>query len=363
VSNSISTPAHTTKLLDPILEVRNLTKHFPVIGGTVYSRPVAHVQAVDGVSFQINRGETLGLVGESGCGKSTTGRMIMRLLEPTSGSILFEGADTKELSRKDLRQLRRQIQIVFQDPFASLSPRMRVEDILAEPFHIHGLHEGKKTRGQIIDLLDAVGMSSRHLKRYPHEFSGGQRQRIGIARALALNPSLVILDEPVSALDVSIQAQILNLLEHLQNTFNLTYLLIAHDLAVVRHAANRVAVMYLGKIVEITERQALYECPVHPYTQGLLSAVPIPDPAKEKIRTRILLAGDPPSPRNPPPACRFNPRCWKAKDICREIEPVLEQAATTEPGHHAACHFPEVAYGVQADRSDAENTSTTRPPS
>ena len=230
----------------------------------MFSRPVAHIRAVDGVSFQINRGETLGLVGESGCGKSTTGRMIMRLLEPTSGSILFEGADTKELSRKDLRQLRRQIQIVFQDPFASLSPRMRVENILAEPFHIHGLHEGRKTRGQIVDLLDAVGMSSRHLKRYPHEFSGGQRQRIGIARALALNPSLLILDEPVSALDVSIQAQILNLLESLQNAFDLTYLLIAHDLAVVRHAANRVAVMYLGKIVETTERQALYERPVHP---------------------------------------------------------------------------------------------------
>jgi peptide/nickel transport system ATP-binding protein/oligopeptide transport system ATP-binding protein len=349
--------------LDPILEVRNLTKHFPVTGGTVFSRPVAHIRAVDGVSFQINRGETLGLVGESGCGKSTTGRMIMRLLEPTSGSILFEGTDTKELSHKDLRQLRRQIQIVFQDPFASLSPRMRVENILAEPFHIHGLHEGRKTRSQIVDLLDAVGMSSRHLKRYPHEFSGGQRQRIGIARALALNPSLLILDEPVSALDVSIQAQILNLLESLQNAFNLTYLLIAHDLAVVRHAANRVAVMYLGKIVETTERQALYERPVHPYTQALLSAVPIPDPAKERMRTRILLSGDPPSPRNPPPACRFNPRCWKAKDICRETEPVLEQTSITELGHHAACHFPEVAYGVQAGTSGTENTSTTKPSS
>jgi oligopeptide/dipeptide ABC transporter ATP-binding protein len=363
MSDSTSTPAHTTKSLDPILEVRNLTKHFPVTGGTVFSRPVAHIRAVDGVSFQINRGETLGLVGESGCGKSTTGRMIMRLLEPTSGSILFEGTDTKELSHKDLRQLRRQIQIVFQDPFASLSPRMRVENILAEPFHIHGLHEGRKTRSQIVDLLDAVGMSSRHLKRYPHEFSGGQRQRIGIARALALNPSLLILDEPVSALDVSIQAQILNLLESLQNAFNLTYLLIAHDLAVVRHAANRVAVMYLGKIVETTERQALYERPVHPYTQALLSAVPIPDPAKERMRTRILLSGDPPSPRNPPPACRFNPRCWKAKDICRETEPVLEQTSITELGHHAACHFPEVAYGVQAGTSGTENTSTTKPSS
>jgi oligopeptide/dipeptide ABC transporter ATP-binding protein len=333
-------PAAVGTSADPILEVRDLKKHFPVIGGTILSKPIGFVKAVDGVSFHINRGETLGLVGESGCGKSTTARLIMRLLEPTSGSILVEGAETASLRGAALRRLRRKVQIVFQDPFASLNPRMRVETILAEPFHIHGMYDGSETRRKIIELLDAVGMPQRYLKRYPHEFSGGQRQRVGIARALALNPSLLILDEPVSALDVSIQAQTLNLLEQLQKEFNLTYLLIAHDLAVVRHAANRVAVMYLGKIVETGDRSELYERPVHPYTQALLSAVPIPDPTKEQTRSRILLEGEPPSPRNPPAACRFNPRCWKAQDICRELEPLLDKPDTTAEGHEAACHFP-----------------------
>ena len=324
----------------PILEVRNLKKYFSVAGGTVLSKSIGEVKAVDGVSFRINRGETLGLVGESGCGKSTTARLIMRLLEPTAGSILVEGKDGSALKGKALKRYRRQVQIVFQDPFASLNPRMTVEAILAEPYRIHGMYQGRETKKKIIDLLDAVGMPERYLERYPHEFSGGQRQRIGIARALALNPSIVILDEPVSALDVSIQAQTLNLLEELQSEFNLTYLLIAHDLSVVRHAATRVAVMYLGKIVETADRSELYRAPVHPYTQALLSAVPVPDPVREQERSRILLEGEPPSPRNPPAACRFNPRCWKAEDICRTDEPLLSETSITASGHEAACHFP-----------------------
>ena len=339
-------PSAAAPPADPILEVRDLKKYFPIAGGTVLSRTVGYVRAVDGVSFHVNRGETLGLVGESGCGKSTTARLIMQLLEPTSGSIRIDGEETSNLNASALKALRRKVQIVFQDPFASLNPRMRVGDILAEPFHIHGLYDGRATEKKIIDLLEAVGMSPRYMKRYPHEFSGGQRQRIGIARALALNPSIVVLDEPVSALDVSIQAQTLNLLAQLQDEFDLTYVLIAHDLAVVRHAADRVAVMYLGKIVETADRKDLYTRPVHPYTQALLSAVPIPNPDSRPSRSRIRLEGEPPSPRHPPQACRFNPRCWKAQAICTEVEPILAPSDVTAPAQMAACHFPALDSGV-----------------
>jgi len=341
-------PSATAPPSDPILQVRDLKKYFPIAGGTLLSRTIGYVRAVDGVSFHVNRGETLGLVGESGCGKSTTARLIMRLLEPTSGSIRIDGEETNNLNAGALKALRRKVQIVFQDPYASLNPRMRVGDILAEPFHIHGLYDGSATENRIIALLEAVGMSPKYLKRYPHEFSGGQRQRIGIARALALNPSIVVLDEPVSALDVSIQAQTLNLLAQLQDEFDLTYVLIAHDLAVVRHAADRVAVMYLGKIVETADRKDLYARPVHPYTQALLSAVPIPNPGFRPSRNRIRLVGEPPSPRNPPQACRFNPRCWKAEEICTEVEPILTPSEVTAPAQMAACHFPALDSGADA---------------
>ncbi len=341
-------PSATAPPSDPILQVRDLKKYFPIAGGTLLSRTIGYVRAVDGVSFHVNRGETLGLVGESGCGKSTTARLIMRLLEPTSGSIRIDGEETNNLNAGALKALRRKVQIVFQDPYASLNPRMRVGDILAEPFHIHGRYDGSATENRIIALLEAVGMSPKYLKRYPHEFSGGQRQRIGIARALALNPSIVVLDEPVSALDVSIQAQTLNLLAQLQDEFNLTYVLIAHDLAVVRHAADRVAVMYLGKIVETADRKDLYARPVHPYTQALLSAVPIPNPGSRPSRNRIRLVGEPPSPRNPPQACRFNPRCWKAQEVCTEVEPILTPSEVTAPAQMAACHFPALDSGADA---------------
>jgi len=323
-----------------LLEVTDLAVHFAITSGVVLERKVGAVRAVDGVSLAVERGTTLGVVGESGCGKSTLGRAVLRLVEPTSGSVRFDGQDLLALKAEPMRRIRRRMQMVFQDPLASLDPRQDVGSILGEPLRTHGLHKGRSAQdARVRELLDLVGMPAGVVNRYPHEFSGGQRQRIGIARAIALDPDLVIADEPVSALDVSIQAQVINLLEDLQNEFGLAYLFVAHDLSVVRHIADRVAVMYLGKIMEQADRDTLYERPVHPYTQALMSAVPVPDPGKLQQRERIRLQGDLPSPINPPSGCVFHTRCWKAQEVCRTVVPPLAEVA---PGHTSACHFPEV---------------------
>lgn len=324
---------------DALLEVNDLTKHFPIKGG-VLRRTVAHVRAVDGVSFSLRKGETLGLVGESGCGKTTTGRVILRLEEATGGEVLFEGTDVLNASRGHLKTLRRDMQIIFQDPYASLDPRITVGESVAEGLVIHGIGTPKERRERVREVLGRVGLHPSHMQRFPHEFSGGQRQRIGIARALVMEPKLIICDEPVSALDVSVQSQVLNLLRNLQQEFGLTYLFIAHNLSVVEHISNRVGVMYLGKIVELAERSALFRRPMHPYTKALISAIPIPDPTVR--RERIILKGDVPSPINPPAGCRFHPRCWMAREICTQVEPAFEKKAA---GHWSACHFAEEVSG------------------
>jgi oligopeptide transport system ATP-binding protein len=321
----------------PILEVEHLVKHFPIKAGILFDRQIGAVQAVDDVSLTINRGETLGLVGESGCGKSTLARSILQLIEPTSGSVRFQGQEITGLAHRDSRKLRPQMQMVFQDPYASLNPRKRIAQIVGDPMRLHGIVPRSGVRDAVRELLETVGLNPEHYNRFPHEFSGGQRQRIGIARALALKPKLIIADEPVSALDVSIQAQIINLLEDLQNEFQLTYLFVAHDLSVVRHVADRIAVMYLGKIVEIGPAADVYENPIHPYTLALLSAVPIPDPRANAAREQIVLEGDVPSPANPPAACRFHTRCPRATEICSEVEPPLVNYGGD---HWAACHHP-----------------------
>ncbi|WP_377891534.1 ABC transporter ATP-binding protein [Alkalihalobacillus sp. R86527] len=320
---------------EALLEVKQLKKHFPIEGG-VLKQQVGTVKAVDGVSFKLHKGETFGLVGESGCGKSTTGRMLMRLLEPSEGEVLFNGENILALNKSKMRQLRKDIQMVFQDPFASLNPRHTVEKIIEEPLIVHGLGNKSERKKRVKELLDIVGLSPYHARRYPHQFSGGQRQRIGIARALAVNPKLIIADEPVSALDVSIQAQVLNLLEDLQKELGLTYLFIAHDLGVVRHISDRVGVMYLGRVVEMADSEKLYLEPKHPYTQALLSAVPVPDP--EYGKDRVILSGDVPSPAKPPSGCPFHTRCPKAMDMCSSVVPEFREV---EQGHYTACHLYE----------------------
>ena len=334
------TPSAPVPARESILQVRDLVRHFPLTQGILFKRQVGAVQAVDGVSFDLHRGETLGVVGESGCGKSTLARLLMALDRPTSGQVLFQGEDIFALRGKALRAMRRNIQIVLQDPYTSLNPRMTVGDIIGEPYAIHPEVAPRGDRGRKVkELLDLVGLNPEHINRYPHQFSGGQRQRIGIARGIALNPKVIICDEPVSALDVSIQAQVINLLEQLQRDLDLSYVFIAHDLSVVRHISDRVAVMYLGRIVELGDEDQIYRRPTHPYTQALLSAVPVPDPTMRGKGAQIVLTGDVPSPADPPSGCRFRTRCWKAQDLCAEQEPEL----IVRPGssHPSRCHFAE----------------------
>jgi peptide/nickel transport system ATP-binding protein/oligopeptide transport system ATP-binding protein len=341
VTEPAEVPAPAT---DALMSVTGLTKHFPVNRGIIIRRRVGLVRSVDDVSFDVARGETLGIVGESGCGKTTTARMLTRLIEPTAGQILFDGRDITHLRAGAMRPLRREVQMIFQDPYSSLNPRHTVGAIVGAPYRLQKVKTEKGTRASVQELLELVGLNPEHYNRYPHEFSGGQRQRIGIARTLALRPKLIVADEPVSALDVSIQAQVVNLLADLQSELGLTYVIIAHDLSVIRHVANRVAVMYLGNLVELASRDDLYKRPHHPYTVALLSAVPLPEPAKRTAdggrerRERVRLVGDVPSPLNPPPACRFHTRCWKAQEVCRIEPPPLRELA---PGHQVACHFPE----------------------
>lgn len=324
-----------TDTKQPLVQVKGLKKYFPVTQGIIIQRKVADVKAVDGLDFEIRKGETLGLVGESGCGKSTTGRAILQLYRPTAGEVIFQGKNLCKLQGEELRKMRRHMQMIFQDPYASLNPRMTVGDIIGEPLEVHNIAKGKEKKERVQELLQIVGLNPYFVNRYPHEFSGGQRQRIGVARALAVNPDFIVCDEPISALDVSIQAQIINLLEELQEKFHLTYLFIAHDLSVVRHISDRVAVMYLGKIVELTDRNSLYNNPLHPYTKALLSAVPIPDPVVEEKRERIILVGDVPSPLNPPSGCRFHTRCPIVMDICKKQDPVFRDVGGD---HWVACH-------------------------
>jgi oligopeptide/dipeptide ABC transporter ATP-binding protein len=338
---------------DALLAVSGLKKHFPIRQGILIQRQIGAVRAVDGVSFSVAPGETLGLVGESGCGKSTTGRVVSKLLEPTAGSIMFEGQDIAGYSRSRMRALRTDIQMIFQDPYSSLNPRHTIGTIVGAPFRIQKAKTEHGVKAEVQGLMERVGLNPEHYNRYPHEFSGGQRQRIGIARAIALKPKLIVCDEPVSALDVSVQAQVVNLLEDLQNDYNLTYMFVAHDLSVVRHISDRVAVMYLGKIMELTDRDVLYSTPMHPYTHALMSAVPVPDPEKESRRERILLSGDLPSPINPPTGCVFHTRCPKYREIlseadkqrCRDVVPLL---ALKEDDHFVACHFPQVRADIAA---------------
>jgi oligopeptide transport system ATP-binding protein len=319
-----------------LIRVEDLRVHFPITSGILISRQTGAVKAVDGLSFFIQQGETLGLVGESGCGKSTTGRAILQLIKPTVGKVFYQDIELTSLNPIQLRSLRPKMQMIFQDPYSTLNPRHTIANIISEPLEIHGMDGNQKMRDRVVELLELVGLKSVHLNRFPHEFSGGQRQRIGIARALALNPSFIVCDEPISALDVSIQAQVINLLEDLQKELGLTYLFIAHDLSMVKHISHRVAVMYLGKIVELTERQKLFAEPLHPYTQALMSAVPVPDPLLEKKRERIILKGEVPSPSNPPPGCVFSTRCRLATEICSELEPEYRQI---RQNHFVACHL------------------------
>lgn len=336
-----TTNGATTKIKkgEKLLEVNDLKMHFPITRGVIFQRQVGAIKAVDGLDFTLYRGETLGLVGESGCGKSTTGRAILQLHRPTDGAVLFEGKDLTKTKGEELRKMRRRMQMIFQDPYASLNPRMTVGSIIGEPLEVHGIGSSRKDRQERVQaLLKTVGLNPYFVNRYPHEFSGGQRQRIGIARALAVNPAFIVCDEPISALDVSIQAQIINLLEDLQDELDLTYLFIAHDLSVVRHISDRIAVMYLGKIAEVADRDELYANPMHPYTQALLSAVPIPDPQIENQRRRIILEGDVPSPANPPKGCNFSTRCPRVMDICKEKDPPFKEYSS---GHYVACWLHE----------------------